>query len=123
MLCLMAVGMSAQKLQKGVSQELANQRKANISNIVYDLTFNIPADVKTPVTGKAIITFDLQNKEDVVLDFQGGYSGNCKINNKKRSASQQKEHIVLPAKFVKEGTNSVEIDFASLDKALKRQQD
>lgn len=56
MLCLMAVGMSAQKLQKGVSQELANQRKANISNIVYDLTFNIPADIKTPITGKAIIT-------------------------------------------------------------------
>jgi len=123
MLCLMAVGMSAQKLQKGVSEELANQRKANISNIVYDLTFNIPADVKTPVTGKATITFDLQNKEDVVLDFQGGYSGNCQINNKKRSASQQKEHIVLPAKFVKQGTNTVEIDFASLDKALKRQQD
>lgn len=76
-----------------------------------------------PITGKATITFDLQNKEDVVLDFLGGYSGNCKINNKKRSASQQKEHIVLPAKFVKQGTNSVEIDFASLDKALKRQQD
>ena len=110
-LCLMAMGISAQKLQKGVSQELADQRKANISNVVYDLTFNVPADAKTPVTGKAVITFDIQNKEDVVLDFQGGFSGSCLINKKKRSASQQKEHIVLPAKFLKEGANTVEIDF------------
>ena len=122
-LCLIALGMSAQQLEKGVSKELAEQRKANISNIFYNLTFNIPADVKTPVTGKAVITFDLQAKGDVVFDFQGGFSGSCIINKKKRSVSQKKEHIVLPAKYVKQGFNTVEIDFASLDKALNRHQD
>ncbi|MBR1389647.1 MAG: ERAP1-like C-terminal domain-containing protein [Prevotella sp.] len=124
MLCLMALSLSAQQLTKGVSKELAEQRKANISNVNYDLTFNVPADVKTPVTGKAVITFDLQKKADVVLDFQGGFSGNCTINNKKkRPATYQKEHIVLPSKFLKQGTNAVVIDFASLDKAMKRHQD
>jgi aminopeptidase N len=124
MLCLMALGMSAQQLEKGVSKELAQQRKSNISNVVYNLTFNIPADVKTPITGKAVISFDLKQKADVVLDFQGGFSGTCTINNKKkRPASYKKEHIVLPEKSMKDGTNIVEIDFASLDKALNRQQD
>jgi len=123
LLCLFVMGMSAQQQANGVSNELAAQRKASISNVNYDLTFNIPADAKTPVTGKAVITFDLAVKEDVTLDFQGGYSGNCLINRKKRSASQQKEHIVLPAKNLKQGTNTVEIDFASLDKALRRGQD
>ena len=122
-LCLMALSISAQSLQKGVSKELAEQRKANISNVFYDLTFNVPGDVKTPITGKAVISFDLKAKADVVLDFQGGFSGSCQINKKKRSASKQKEHIVLPAKFLKQGANTVEIDFASLDKGLKRQQD
>lgn len=123
-LCLIAFGMSAQTLKKGVSKELADQRKANVSNVIYDLTFNIPVDVKTPVTGKAIITFDLQKKENVTLDFQGGYSGTCTINNKKkRPAAQQNGHIVLPEKSLKQGTNIVEIDFASLDKALNRHQD
>ena len=54
-LCLMVLGISAQIPEKGVSKELAQQRKANISNVSYDLTFNIPADAKTPVTGKAVI--------------------------------------------------------------------
>ena len=122
-LCLIVLGLNAQQLQKGVTKELAEQRKATISNVAYDLTFNIPADMNTPVTGKAVITFDLQDKADVILDFQGGFSGSCQINNKKRSVSKQKEHIVLSAKFMKQGTNSVEIDFASLDKGLKREQD
>ena len=123
-LCLIALGMSAQKLEKGVSKELAAQRKANISNVTYDLTFNIPADMKTPVTGKAVISFELQNKGDVVLDFQGGFSGSCTINNKKkRPASYKSEHIVLAEKNMKQGANTVEIDFVCLDKALNRHQD
>ena len=60
-LCLLAMCLSAQS----VSKEVAEQRKANISNVVYDLTFNVPADVKTPVSGKAVISFDLQNKQEV----------------------------------------------------------
>lgn len=123
-LCLMALGLSAQRLEKGVSKELADQRKSNISNVAYNLSFNIPSDVKTPVTGKAVISFDLKEKADVTLDFKGGFSGSCTINNKKkRSASYKNDHIVLSEKFLKQGPNTVEIDFASLDKALNRQQD
>ena len=59
LLCLMVLGVSAQPLEKGVSKELAEQRKANISNVNYDLTFNIPAEQKEKVTGKAVITFNL----------------------------------------------------------------
>ena len=70
-LCLFVLGISAQVPEKGVSKELAQQRKANITNVSYDLTFNIPADAKTPVTGKAVIAFDLLEKSDVVLDLYG----------------------------------------------------
>ena len=123
-LCLMVLGISAQIPEKGVSKELAQQRKANISNVSYDLTFNIPADAKTPVTGKAVIAFDLLQKSDVVLDFQGGFSGTCTVNNKKkRQATYKHEHIVLNAKLMNEGLNIVEIDFASTNKALNRQKD
>ena len=123
-LFLMVLGLSAQVPEKGVSKELAQQRKANISNVYYDLTFNIPADAKTPVTGKAVITFDLLQKSDVVLDFQGGFSGTCTINGKKkRQATFKHDHIVLAAKQMKDGLNIVEIDFASTNKALNRQKD
>ena len=38
MLSFMVLGMNAQGLTKGVSKELADERKENISNVIYDLT-------------------------------------------------------------------------------------
>ena len=123
-LCLLVFGLAAQIPEKGVSKELAQQRKANISKVVYDLTFNIPAEAKTPVTGKAIITFDLLQKSDVVFDFQGKFSGICTVNGKKkRKADYKHEHILLSAKLMKQGFNVVEIDFTCTDKALNRQKE
>ena len=72
---LIVQGICAQNLEKGVSKQLAERRKAAISNVKYDLTFNIPADASKKVLGKALISFDLSQKEDVVLDFQGQFSG------------------------------------------------
>ena len=57
-LCLTTQTTSAQMLSKGVSKELADHRKANISKIVYDLSFDIPANPSKPVTGKAVISFN-----------------------------------------------------------------
>ena len=123
-LCLMVLGLSAQVPEKGVSKELAQQRKENISNVHYDLTFNIPADTKTPVTGMAVITFDLLQKSDVVFDFQGGFSGTCMVSGKKkRQGTYKHDHILLAAKLMKDGFNVVEFDFASVNKALNRQKD
>ena len=73
----------------------------------YDLTFNIPASQKQVVTGTAIISFMLAERDDVVLDFQGTFSGACIINGKQRTVTYQKEHIVLPMKQMKEGLNTV----------------
>ena len=42
-LCLVTQSVSAQMLSKGVSKELAEHRKANISKVLYDLSFDIPA--------------------------------------------------------------------------------
>ena len=55
-MCLSMQGVKAQMLTKGVSKELAEHRKANISQVVYDLSFNIPSKLHEPVRGKAIIS-------------------------------------------------------------------
>ena len=123
-LFLLGLNLSAQIPEKGVSKELAQQRVANISNVVYELTFNIPAETRTSVSGKAIITFDLLQKADVVLDFQGKFSGICIVNGKKkRKADYKHEHILLSSKLMKLGFNVVEIDFSSDNKGLNRQKD
>ena len=129
-LSMVVLNTHAQMLAKGVSKELADHRKANISNVVYDLTFNIPSSPDQKVTGKAIIRFDLKVREDLVLDFQGDYDGTCyyftgKKENKRRAveAPYQNEHIIIPMKALKEGKNKIELNFTSLDKALNRNED
>ena len=101
-------------------------RKANISGILYQLTFNVPENPQEKVTGKASITFDLKTKQDVVLDFQGSI-GNVLVfkankgKGKKASVKIQNAQIIIPAKMFKPGTtNKVEISFTSQDKAVAR---
>ena len=123
MLCLMLQSLSAQKLEKGISKALAEQRKEMISNVKYDLTFNIPAELKKPVLGKVTITFDLNKKDDVILDFQGNFSGSAQIGKKKRPVDYQNEHIIVPSKYLKLGSNCLTFEFISRNDALNRNAD
>ena len=122
-ICLLATGAWSQQVEKGVSKELAEQRKALISNVSYDLTFNIPEEQKADVTGKAVISFNLKDKGDVVLDFQGKINGNVLIGKKKRVVSKKNEHIIVPMKFLKPGPVTLTLEFTALNDALNRNED
>ena len=127
-MCLSTQSVKAQMLVKGVSKELAEHRKANISQVVYDLTFNIPSKPYESVKGKAIISFNLEVREDVVLDFQGQIDGSCYIHdeNDKRHSTDilyQDEHIIIPMELLTEGKNKIELPFIANDKALNRNDD
>lgn len=108
----------------GVNAQTDN-RKGNISGILYQLSFNIPENPSEKVTGKATITFDIRSKQDVVLDFQGTpgnvlvYKAN-KGKGKKANVKIQNDQIIIPGKMFKPGTNKVAIDFTSQEKALTR---
>lgn len=121
--CFAWLTSSADLLDKGVSKQLAEQRAQNISNVSYDLEIDIPSNEKIKVGGTVTISFSLSKKTDVVLDFQGIFSGACIVNGKKRIAETVNEHIFIPRKMLKKGHNTVEMDFASLNKALNRHSD
>ena len=123
LLMLTAQSICAQNLEKGVSKQLAESRKAAISNVKYDLTFTIPADASKKVLGKALITFDLSKKQDVILDFQGQFSGQVQIGKKKRPVTFQNEHIIIPFKFLKIGNVEIILEFVCKDDALNRNGD
>ena len=129
-LSMMVLSTHAQMLSKGVSKELADHRKVNISNVVYDLTFNIPSNLSHKVTGTAIISFDLKEQEDLILDFQGEFNGTAHVyygkkNNKRRSfeALYEDEHIIIPMRQLQAGKNKIELNFTCQDKALNRNKD
>ena len=108
----------------GVNAQTDN-RKGNISGILYQLSFNIPENPSEKVTGKATITFDIRSKQDVVLDFQGT-PGNVMVfkankgKGKKANVKVQNDQIIIPGKMFKPGTNRIAIDFTSQEKALTR---
>ena len=57
-------------LDKGVSIELAQYRKQQISDITYDLHFRIPNDIKDPIPSTLNVQFNLNAVEgDQYLDF------------------------------------------------------
>ena len=112
-LCLLSLNIHAQ----------VDNRRNNISGILYQLTFNIPESQTDKVTGNATITFDVRSKQDVVFDFQGTpgdvtvYKGN-KSKGKNAKAKVLNDQIIIPGKMFKKGTNKVVIDFTYQDKAL-----
>ena len=74
----------AQHAVTGVPHWLAEARSAEISNVSYILHFNIPANRQEAVTGTATILFDLDEKQDVILDFQGKLGDKRVVNGVER---------------------------------------
>lgn len=114
------------KLDKGISFELADYRKQQVSDVVYDLHFKIPNEKENPIPSRLALNFrvhDLIN--DVFLDFNEQVSKlkSIKINAKKSVIIHQKEHIIIDKTALVLGKNSIEIFFDAGEKSLNRNAD
>ena len=109
-------------VEKGVSQQLAIYRKANIENVRYTLFFDIPDKKEEKVMGNERISFQWKGKDDLQIDFQGELLS-LKVNGEEMKADYHDEHIVIPADKLKQGENNFDIRFSSKDKALNRNDD
>jgi aminopeptidase N len=121
LLCILPV--SAEQKVQGVPHWLAEARASEISNVNYILTFNIPENKSVPVRGSVTILFDIQERQDVILDFQGDLTDVCMVNGKEREVEYEDEHIIIPKRFTRDGNNVVELTFYSRDQALNRNED
>jgi aminopeptidase N len=112
--------------EPGVSLELAQYRSKHISEVHYDLWFNIPANQTEPVAGKAIIHFrQLKSLHGVNLDFQPGaeFIHEVLVNGQVSDYNFMNQHIIIPSDHIIPGKNKVEIAFTSSDQALNRSGD
>src|SRR5262245_5918453 len=122
---------------EGVSRELARHRAANISDLRYQLSFDlIPGAAR--IKGRQEIRLKLNNAADpVILDFrdlngQGrvveGVISNVTANGSAvNDLRQTGGHIVLPAGHFKSGENTIAMDFetgvATANRPIIRYQD
>jgi aminopeptidase N len=92
----------------------------------YDLSFAIPAAATEPISGRAIIHFDLKEiSTPLVLDFTPGADSltSVSINRQPSKYHLVRDHIIIPREELTLGENTVEIVFRAGDASLNRNPD
>lgn len=113
-------------LETGISRSLAMYRKALLSDIHYQLKFDIPATQKQAVSAEEILSFQLSSvRAALQLDFKENPAkiGSILINGQVTAVKYEKEHLLLLPEFLKKGRNEVVIRFQAGEGALNRNKD
>ncbi len=111
------------KVEPGVSLELAKFRKALISDVNYELLFNIPGKETEDISASETITFTLKEAgHDIQLDFRESAEllKSLQINGTDVEIQRREEHLILPAHLLNEGVNTVDIEFTAGESSLNR---
>ncbi|MDD4057435.1 MAG: M1 family aminopeptidase [Bacteroidales bacterium] len=108
---------------RGVSKELAEKRFENISSIRYKLHFDIPDDVNSKIEANVEISFALDKRDVIYLDFfhdsiNPVYS--LIINDVNVKPVILDEHLVIEKGHLKKGTNHLSIKFLAGEQSLNR---
>jgi aminopeptidase N len=110
--------------EPGVSKELAEVREKQLSDITYSVFFDIPDSLNEEIKGKVTIKFMFSTSENepLIIDFQNTKEKilAVKINQQSGKYKFENQHIIIPRRKLKEGNNTIEIDFISTDRALNR---
>lgn len=111
-------------IASGVSKQLADQRKAQLSNVQYDLAFTIPTEKDSAILGKVTTIFELDNIDlDLIFDFENLQTQLQKvmIEGKETTAFQlANNHIIIPKNQLTTGQNTVSFEFITGEQALNR---
>ena len=117
---------SSPVIELGVSKALADERKKQISDIQYQLTFSIPNQIDEKITGVNKVTFHLKSvATDLQLDFKNAASSveSISIENMEIESNVTNEHIVIPKTCLTTGVNEIIIKFKAGEQALNRNED
>src|SRR5262249_31001846 len=111
----------------GVSDALAAERAARVTNLRYDLAFTIPAQKTQPVGGRELIRFALANvDEPVVLDYAPDRAGmilRSEANGVETPIRQVNGHVIVPKEALRAGENAISLEFNAGDASLNRNDD
>lgn len=117
---------STTTLKAGVPEEMAMYRSSQISDVHYNLSFNIPAELKEPIPSQLELNFNIEQlQEPVILDFKEETSKikSISINGKNATILHEQEHIILPKEHLITGKNTVTIAFIAGELSLNRNED
>ncbi|MFN1834756.1 M1 family metallopeptidase [Balneola sp. MJW-20] len=117
---------SSPQIEKGVSLDLARHRKALISELRYELIFDIPAEQDSAIEAGITIYADLEdNSSDLQLDFKDDtdHLRSILVNDTKIPLRFEQEHLIIPSDFLLIGENEIAVDFIAGNTSLNRNPD
>lgn len=113
-------------LSPGISLELANYRKQQVSNVVYNLSFNIPKNKEEVISSQLGLDLQINNLlHPLYLDFNcdSTYIKQVVVNQKQIPVNHQQEHIIIDPQYLKIGKNRIDIKFNAGELSLNRNND
>ena len=124
-LLFLLLGSCKEKVELGVSQQLANQRKQTISNIEYNIYLDIPENVNAPIPGRVELAFELTELYNLPIDFRIADSCllNLTVNYRQLNIRVNNGHLIIPKGNLYKGQNRVAIDFLAGKTSLNRKGD
>ena len=95
----------------GIPRELAEERAAAISNVRYELSFDIRAHADS-APGTETLRFKLSKDGPLMLDFRGDNARELIINHQPEPVVvAENGHIILPTKALRPGENVLSLKF------------
>ncbi len=110
-------------LTKGVSLEIAKYRKSQIDSLFYQLSFVIPKKLSQKIGAEEMIELYLKDiDQPLILDFneEATKIHSVQVNGQKIAIQHQKEHLIIPRKYLKKGQNTIQIVFDAGEQSLNR---
>jgi len=112
--------------ENGVSEQLANFRKKQISDLQYTLFFEIPNQKAENINSQLVVNLNLSDlSQPLILDFKEKTSNikTVEANGKKLSIVHENGHIIIPVSALILGKNTVSISFIAGNLSLNRNDD
>ncbi|MDF2156972.1 M1 family aminopeptidase [Algoriphagus sp. CAU 1675] len=113
-------------LDPGISIQLTDFRKGQISDIHYQLDFSIPSSKTEPIPANLLLEAKISNtKAPLILDFNEKSENllSLLVNGKPVEIQHENEHLIIPEEHLQKGKNSIEISFVAGDLSLNRNDD
>jgi aminopeptidase N len=110
-------------IEKGVPEALAIYRQKVMSKVRYALHLDIPSDRNANIAGRETVSFELKKDGNpVLLDFkeERDHLKTIHVNGKSISIDFRNEHIIIPARYLISGLNTVKINFIAGELSLNR---
>lgn len=110
-------------LTHGISYDLAQFRKQQVSDVHYALDFHIPNTKGDKIASTLTLNLNISDvSKDLYLDFneQKTYLKSIKANAESIEVLHEKEHVIIPKANLKKGANTIQISFNLGELSLNR---